>query len=180
MGVVDQSWQTLHLWMGTHFSSSQPPGWPPALLSDVYSFKWWILLGCSLGLRTNLVLNNIFFWLYSSTFHSICCFQKSFSLHLEQSVRMHPLWHPLFLPRTHRHTPYTIHTTHTHTGIPYAAQTQTLLHLGTSPWTPSLSGVGEGTVKTVLITVDADVLNRTSKTHKNLISLQYQFFLSTI
>lgn len=25
------------------------------------------------------------------------------------------LWHPLFLTRTHRHTPYTIHTIHTHT-----------------------------------------------------------------
>lgn len=171
--------------MGTHFSSSQPPGWPLALLSDVYSFKWWILLGCSLGLRTNLVPNNIFFRLYRSTFHSICCFQKSFSLHLEQSVRMHPLWHPLFLPRTQRHTPYTIHTTppphHTHT------QRHPIRHTNTDPTTPgnisldpSLSGVGEGAAKTVLITANADVLNRTSKTHTNLMSLQYQFFLSTI
>ena len=83
---------------------------------------------------------------------------------------------------TQTHTLYNTYNTHTHThtGIPYATQTQTLPHLGTSPWTPSLSGVGEGAAKTVLITVDADVLNRTSKTHKNLISLQYQFFLSTI
>lgn len=96
------------------------------------------------------------------------------------------LWHPLFLPRTHRHTPYTIHTIHTHTHRHTEAshkphtQTQTLPHSGTSPQTPSLSGVGEGVAKTALITVAADVLNRTSKTHQNLISLQYQFFLSKI
>ena len=112
---MNKNWQPLHLWMGTHFSSFQPPGWPLALLSDVYSFKWWILWGCS-GLRTNLVPSNIFFWLYSSTFHSICCFQKSFSLLLEQSVRMHPYGiHYSFREHTDTHLIQYILYTHTHT-----------------------------------------------------------------
>ena len=87
---------------------------------------------------------------------------------------------------TQTHTLYNTYYTHTHTQRHTEAshkphtQTQTLPHSGTSPWTPSLSGVGEGVAKTALITVAADVLNRTSKTHQNLIFLQSQFFLSKI
>lgn len=85
---------------------------------------------------------------------------------------------------TETHTLYNTYYTpphHTHT------QRHPIRHTNTDPTTPgnisldpSLSGVGEGAAKTVLITANADVLNRTSKTHTNLMSLQYQFFLSTI
>lgn len=95
---------------------------------------------------------------------------------------MHPLWRPLLLTRTHRHTPYTSHTTHTHTPTHmhpiYHTHIRRPYH--TQEHLPGLPTCPVGEVRQCCITGDADVLNRTSKTHQNLISHQYQFFLNTI
>ena len=134
------------------FQLLSAPGWPEAL-SDVYSFKGWMLWGCSfsfLGLRTNLVLNNIFFSLDSCTFHSTCCFLKPFSLHLaeRENASFMASTTPDENTQTHTlHITYYTHAhTHTHASHRPHTYTQTLPHTGTSPRTPSLSSGGGKTV----------------------------------
>ena len=87
-----------------------------------------------------------------------------------ENTETHTLYNTYYTPPPpHTHTEAS-HTPHKHR--PY----HTRKHL---PGPQPVRGWWGGS-KTVLITANADVLNRTSKTHTNLMSLQYQFFLSTI
>ena len=55
-----------------------------------------------------------------------------------ENTETHTLYNTYYTPPHH---------THTHRGIPYATQTQTLPHPETSPWTPACQGLVRGQLR---------------------------------